>query len=170
GGVFRFISLLEGISEDEVIEKYREQKGKKYRPHPAERLTTTQLKLIRYQKKPDWAEIRKGIYDYNLDFRTRMRNEWKVFMADEKYFAFQQLVLGITNGTYQKVVRMIKERQREIGSPLLEPVLKIYSMSERPKWAEEAERNVLLLFKKTNIAACGRIKVRQVQKEVQMLN
>lgn len=154
GGVFRFISLLEGISEDEVVEKYRKQKGKKYKPHPAERLTTTQLKLIGYQKKPDWAEIRKGFYDYYLDFRTRLWNEWKAFMEDEKYFAFQQLVLGITNGTYQKVVRMIKEREQEIGAPLLGPVLKIYSMSERPKWAEEAERNVLLLFKKTNIAAC----------------
>ncbi|MDQ0338153.1 accessory colonization factor AcfC [Caldalkalibacillus uzonensis] len=28
----------------------------------------------------------------------------------------------------------------------MEPILNVYSMSERPKWAEEAEQNVLLLF------------------------
>ena len=63
-----------------------------------------------------------------------------------KIFAFKHLVIGIRCGGYRKAVTMIKKREQEIGTPLLEPVLKAYSMSERPQWAKEAEESADLFL------------------------
>lgn len=37
GGVFRFMALLEGVSENEVIDRYRKKSGSTYQRHPAEK-------------------------------------------------------------------------------------------------------------------------------------
>ncbi|MDQ0338154.1 hypothetical protein J2S00_000938 [Caldalkalibacillus uzonensis] len=60
GGVFRFISLLENIPESEVIERYRGKKGK-YKPHPAERLTLSQLRLLGYKLKTPVGGSEKAV-------------------------------------------------------------------------------------------------------------
>ncbi|QZT33677.1 hypothetical protein HUR95_15855 [Caldalkalibacillus thermarum TA2.A1] len=137
GGVFRFISLLEDVPESEVIERYRFKRGK-YKPHPAERLTLHQLKLIDVNFKPHWAELRK--YDKQLYFKVRQEvwERWKSFLFVERRSAFQQLYMAIETGTYSRFVANVKQREREIGVPLLEPVLDVFSREQWPTWVEEA--------------------------------
>lgn len=139
GGVFRFISLLEGVPEQDVIERYREKKGSTYKPHPAERLSVSQYRLMGYKEKPDFV----GLRDTNIDLYKRKRQEcwrdWQEFVKAEKRFAYQMLVVGIYGGRYQKVVQEIREREIEIGAELLKPVLRIYSLPQRPEWTEQAE-------------------------------
>ena len=145
GGVFRFISLLENVPESEVMDRYRNKKSG-YKPHPAERLTRTQLKLIGIEFRVNWAELRKYDKPLYLKFRNEVWQRWKKFLEAEKYFAFKHLVIGIRCGGYRKAVTMIKKREQEIGTPLLEPVLKAYSMSKRPKWATEAGESANLFL------------------------
>lgn len=79
-------------------------------------------------------------------FKIPQRGVAKVekILGGGKIFAFKHLVIGIRCGGYRKAVTMIKKREQEIGTPLLEPVLKAYSMSKRPKWATEAEESANL--------------------------
>ena len=77
GGVFRFISLLERKSEDEVIAEFRKQKKSGYNQHPAERLSLSQLRLIGFSQKPNWGELRKQNltrYKSGINFSMRKGN------------------------------------------------------------------------------------------------
>ncbi len=144
GGVYRFISLLEDIPESEVVERYQKQFGKRrVHLHPVERLTANQFKLMGYRNKPNWFEMRKRDKSYYKRTRDLIWSEWKEFMQREKYQAFQLLIAGIYGMSYQKSVQRIKEREKEIGVPLLEHVLKIYPLSERPEWTERAKKFAL---------------------------
>lgn len=135
GGVFRFIALLEGTSESEVIERYR--KGKRQQKlHPAEKLTSRQLQMIGFQK-PIWNKLKRRDYRYYERTCHYVWSEWRHFIQTEKYFLFRILVSAIENGNYLKAVAIIKEREQKIGVPLLEPILKTYSLSVWPKWAKK---------------------------------
>lgn len=139
GGVYRFIALLEGMPESEVIERYRKKGGKGYKPHPAERLTTHQLRLLGYQKRPNWVGMRKRDKAYYKRARHLIFQEWKAFKAEQKRWAFQTLIVGIQSLHYQKAVVDIRQREQEIETPLLKDVLNLYSLSKRPEWTKEAE-------------------------------
>lgn len=139
GGVFRFISLLEGIPESDVVERYREQKGKGYKPHPAERLSLSQYRLMGYKQKPDFVGLRKCDLRIYKRKRDECWQDWRDFVAGERRSAFQTLIVGIHDINFQKAVQKIREREKEIGAELLKPVLNIYSLSERPEWTEQAE-------------------------------
>src|SRR5690606_20415377 len=136
GGVFRFIALLEGVSESEVIQRYR--KPRKRKLHPAERLTSRQLRMIGLS-----PHLIKGGYNPHLPHSHRYFKrvcdyvwpEWRRFIQTEKYFLFRHLVQSVEDGSYQKAVKYIKEKEKKIGAPLLSPLLAIYSMSKWPKWA-----------------------------------
>ncbi|MCF6094536.1 hypothetical protein L1765_11235 [Microaerobacter geothermalis] len=150
GGVFRFISLLTKVPEHEVVQMYQRENGRetgkkkyKYKLHPAEKLTTTQLKMLGYLGKPNWAELRKRDKDYYKRTRSLVLNEWNDFLQWERYEAFQLLIVGIHSFSYQKAIESIRDREREIGAPLLEKVLQVYSLSKWPEWAKEAEKFAL---------------------------
>ncbi|WP_050179613.1 hypothetical protein [Domibacillus robiginosus] len=132
GGVFRFIALLEGVSEKEVIDRYRKKSGSTYKQHPAEKLTSSQCKMMGLDAKPDWVDIRKFDYESYKELRELVWKAWKQFLWNEKRFAYQLLVAGVAGGTYGNVVEAIQEREKAIGSPLLAEVLDIYSLPERP--------------------------------------
>lgn len=138
GGVFRFIALLTNQHETEVIQRWKNQhQGKvKYKPHPVERLTLTQLRLIGYDKKPNWYEMRKRDSDYYKRTRNIIWQEWKGFLHKELRLAYRELIIGIRFLRYQEAIWRIQEREKKIGTDLLEHVLKIYSLSVRPSWTE----------------------------------
>lgn len=138
GGVFRFIALLKGISESEAIKKYCKRNGHKTL-HPAERLTTNQLRLLGYKRKPNWAGMRKRDMQYYKRTRSLIWEEWKMLKTEQKRLAFQELVVGVRFFSYKRAIQRIKEREQETGISLLEDVLKIYSLSKRPEWTKEAE-------------------------------
>jgi len=136
GGVFRFIALLEGVPEQEVMKRHGVQRRKR---HPAERLTTRQLKLAGFSGKPDWQAMKERNPDYyqaTLDF---VWAHWKDFLEREKRKAFCTLVEGIHYLRFGEAVDNIREREREIGYPLLRDVLLAYSLPDRPAWAEIGE-------------------------------
>lgn len=139
GGVFRFIACLEGVPENEVAERYR-QKGKKrrYKPHPAERLTSSQFQLLGYDKKPNWVAMRKRDPAYYKRTRNLIWEEWQLFKAEQKRWAFQDLIVGVQSFSYQKAIERIRERERAIETPILEDVLKTFSLSKRPEWTKKA--------------------------------
>ncbi|HET7658422.1 MAG TPA: hypothetical protein VFK37_09025, partial [Bacillales bacterium] len=136
GGVYRFISLLEGTPEFTVKEKYCKSS---YQVHPAERLTKQQLHLIDYYRRPDWYRIRQRDPQYYRRTRNLIWQEWKAFVANQQRFAFQLLVIGIRKGNYQKAIQGIQEREKAIQWPLLKKALRLYSCAERPAWTEQAK-------------------------------
>jgi len=136
GGVFRFIALLEGVPEQEVMKRYGIQRRKR---HPAERLTTRQLKLAGFSGKPDWQALKERNLEHYEDTLDFVWAHWKDFLEREKRMAFCTLVEGIHFLQYKEAVDKIREREREIGYPLLRDVLLAYSLPDRPRWAEIGE-------------------------------
>jgi hypothetical protein len=143
GGVFRFMALLEGVSENEVIDRYRKKSGSTYKLHPAEKLTSSQCRMMGLDAKPDWVGIRKFDYQSYKELRELTWKAWKQFLSNEKRFAYQLLVSGIVGGTYGNVIEAIQEREKAIGAPLLADVLNIYSQLERPERINRLEAFVL---------------------------
>lgn len=143
GGVFRFMSLLEGVSENEVIDRYRKKSGSTYKLHPAEKLTSSQCRMIGLDAKPNWIDIRQFDYQSYKEMRELVWKAWKQLLWNEKRFAYQLLVSGIVGGTYGHVVEAIQEREKAIGALLLAEVLNIYSLPERPGQINRLEAFVL---------------------------
>lgn len=153
GGVFRFISLLEHKSENEILAEFRKNSG--YRQHPAEKLTLSQLRLIGFDKKPNWGEMRKQnpvMYKNHLNW---FWTEWNQFVNEERKLAYGTLFIGTITGKYQQSVDRIKAREREIGASLLNEALKVYSSKVRPKWAKDKERLALELCNQNNPSTVG---------------
>ncbi len=147
GGVLRFISLLEGVPEEQIKKRYRKRKI----VHPAERLSRNQRKWLRLfmdsvgVQEPDWKLMRKRDFAYYLRTMDLLWQQWQAFLEKELQDAYFWLVLGISTGRYQKFIERIRKREKEIEAPLLKHVLQIYSCSSRPKWTEEVERFVHIL-------------------------
>ncbi|WP_046176228.1 hypothetical protein [Domibacillus indicus] len=139
GGVFRFMALLEGVSENEVIDRYRKKSRSTYKLHPAEKLTSSQCRMMGLDKKPDWMGIRKFDYPSYKKLRELVWKAWNQFLQNEKRFAYQLLVISIAGRTYGKAVEAIGKREKEIGAPFLKEVLDIYSLSERPRQINRLE-------------------------------
>lgn len=143
GGVLRFMALLEGVPENEVIDRYRKKSGSTYQRHPAEKLTSSQCKMMGLDAKPDWIDIRHFDDHSYKELRELVWKAWKQFLWNEKRFAYQLLVSGIVGGTYEHTVESIRKREREIGTPLLEEMLAVYSLPERPREVNLLEAFVL---------------------------
>lgn len=151
GGVFRFISLLSDTPEAIVIQKWKEEKkGMKllYKPHPAEKLTLNQLRLLGYKKKPNWYQMRKRDPDYYKRTRDLILREWEKFLQNEKRLAYREMIIGIRSFQYQESLEKIYAREKKIGASLLKKVLKIYSLAIRPTWCEWEETFVEKMLSK----------------------
>lgn len=138
GGVCRFESLLTGIPESEITEKYRGSARKTI--HPAQKLTARQLELIGFRQKPNWFQMRKRDKDYCQRTRDWIWAEWKTFVQREKEKAFVILLVSILSNQYSKGIFLIQEREREIQQPFLDDLLRLFSQSRWPRWALEAKR------------------------------
>lgn len=150
GGVFRFISLLKGISEEEVRKHYRKRKV----VHPAERLSSHQRTLLRQWlggKEPDWRAMRERDYAYYKRSLDLIWQDWNEFIAYELQQAYFFLLLGIRSGKYQVYVERIRRREKEIEWALLQPVCEVFSQAERPAWTNEVESRVERYFKLTSV-------------------
>lgn len=150
GGVFRFMAKLSGKTEAEVIAERRKERGQKgaYKPHPAEELTTTQLRLMGYRSKPNWFEMRKRDVGY---FRRTLENiwtEWQEYLDSQRRIAFQTLLMGIKVGKYSQALAHIEKKSKEIGYNLLPDVFKVYGAEKRPNWAEDAQILVNEIYEK----------------------
>lgn len=130
GGVFRFMALLEGESEQTVTARYRAKTPK--RPlHPAEKLTGSQCRFMGMDARPDWYEIRSFREDYYKQLLDLVWKAWRQFVTNEKRYAYQLLAMSVAMGTYDKAVQSIQKREKEIGAQLLKEVLFLYSQPER---------------------------------------
>lgn len=141
GGVLRFISLLEGVSEDQVRQRFRKRKI----VHPAERLSQNQRRRLRQSiggKEPNWSQMRERDFSYYVRSLELLWQQWNEFLQREQQEAYFWLAIGIKTFKYQKYIERIRQREREIESPLLEHALQIYSCAARPDWTEDAERFV----------------------------
>ncbi|MFD1362779.1 CHC2 zinc finger domain-containing protein [Lentibacillus salinarum] len=122
GGVLRFISLLDGVSEQELIEKIRKKNGSTYKKHPAERLTTSQLQLIGYPKI-NWVKNRE--YDVNLyrAFREKVYREWLTYVDKQKELAYKLLFVGLSSGDLKGSIQKVKEMEQEMQIEFLQELL-----------------------------------------------
>jgi hypothetical protein len=150
GGVYRFIAKLSGETEAEVKAKMRAIQGKKgnYKPHPAEELTSAQLRLLGYSQKPNWFEFRKRDVEY---FKRTLENlwaDWQDYLDIQRRYAFQTLLMGIKIGKYSQALSQIEKKSKEIGYNLLPDVFKVYGDEKRPTWAEEAHVLVNEIYQK----------------------
>lgn len=145
GGVFRFIALLEGKSESEVISEYRRQKGRGYKPHPAEKLSLSQLKLIGFSHKPNWGAMRKRDLVYYKNTLNWVWKEWLAFVSQERQMAYRFLFMGMITANYQRAVQGVKTREKEIGASLLKEAVEILSQEDRPNWTRHEERMAMEL-------------------------
>ncbi|MDT3417143.1 hypothetical protein QO009_003038 [Brevibacillus aydinogluensis] len=138
GGVCRFESLLTGIPESEITEKYRGTRRKNR--HPAEKLTNTQLRFIGFYSKPNWKEMRKKNMDYYRRTLDWIWQEWRSFLQEEKRQAFVMLLVSLFSNHYDKGIAMIQKREQEIGESMLDDLLRLFSQSKWPQWAIDAKR------------------------------
>lgn len=139
GGVFRFISLLEGVPEEEVRKRYRKRKIL----HPAEQLSRNQRRLAQewngIATDPDWRKMRERDSAYYVRTLEHLWVEWYAFLYQEYKDAYYNLLMGIRFKRYSEYVEKIKKREAEIEAPLLKPICEVYSMPLRPTWATEVE-------------------------------
>lgn len=143
GGVCRFEALLTGIPESEVTDKYRRNPERK--SHPAEKLTLSQLRLINFdgmKKLQDMKKRNPAYYKRTLDW---VWSEWKQFVEEEKQKAFQLLLVSIFNNNYTKGITLIQDREQEIGTKILDELLRVFSLSQWPAWAIEAKQFALAI-------------------------
>ncbi|QQZ58931.1 hypothetical protein JI735_19575 [Paenibacillus sonchi] len=143
GGVLRFISLLEGVNEEEVKERYRSQDKRRSRKrHPVEQWSTGQRRVYRViygGKEPDWQVMRKRDYSYYLRTLDWMQTQWNEIVQHELERAYFWLLLGIHSGRYAHYIARIQSREKLLEIPLLSPVLELFSRSSRPGWTVEVE-------------------------------
>lgn len=137
GGVLRFVSLLTGTTEEQLLQQYRKRRLE----HPAEGLTHRQRLLLGqaygYVTDPDWNQMKKRDKAYYLRTLDRMWGDWQQFIEEQKREAFKEIHVGISCGKYQDSIGRIQKLEKDIGVPLVEEALLIYSCTERPAWTEQ---------------------------------
>lgn len=122
GGVLRFISLLEGKSENELIEQVRQRSGSSYKKHPAEKLTRSQLEAIGYPKI-DWIANRnfdKKLYEA---YREKVWMDWKRYVVKQKKYSYQLLFIGLVSGDLKSCIKKVKEIEQEVSEDFLDELL-----------------------------------------------
>jgi len=122
GGALRFQSLLEGTPEHVLIERIRKKSGSTYRKHPAERLTSNQLRLLGYPNV-DWVANRKFDEGFYKKFRERVYREWQAYVRVQKEFAYQILFVGFISGHLNRSVEKVKEMEKELQLEFLDELL-----------------------------------------------
>lgn len=142
GGVLRFIALLTGKSELQVLEEIKrelpKEPSRRKKRHPAEGLSAVQLKEMGFYNKPNWKSMRKRDQAYAKRTLDWVWSEWQAFLEYELCQAYKWLLIGIACGRYLGAVERVLNRSREIGYDLLSPILNVYGRgNDLPQWAAE---------------------------------
>jgi len=142
GGTLDFITTLEKKSREVVLKELRESAGinetnyqrNRARKHPAERLYTTQLKLIGFDSWPSsFQQLEPGHRKQSLDW---VWSVWKGFLRKKQREALGHLMYGIKVDAYPMAIKKIKEMSQEIGHDLLIDAFEAYGSGDKPpKWA-----------------------------------
>lgn len=162
GGVVRFIALLEGITEQQVLERLRApyKNHKRKNVHPAERLNALQLKKIGFVNHCSWRDFKKKwetksprYIQVTMDF---IWTRWQDYIQYRIEMAYKELLIGLNSGKFKEVIEKIKKDSNELGVDLLNPALKVYSSPVRPAWTEDMRKLAeLWLMPTQKIAATG---------------
>lgn len=150
GGVLRFIALLEGVAENEVVSRFRRRKI----IHPAENLTMRQRRMLAHwtgSLQPDWQAMKKRDREYYLRTLDMLLEDWNYFVDSEVFWAYYQIAAGIELGRYSEYVDKIKQREIVIGAPLLNRALKVWSSPKRPSWAKSSDDLIQEILKKSPV-------------------
>lgn len=144
GGVVRFISLLSGEQETEVLCRLKNKTGRKSQAkrkklHPATSLNTFQLREIGYEARPYWSVFFKETPNLAKEYADNVWQDWQEFLSREKQLALRNLYIALKENKYGEEVEKIKARSKEIGVDLLTPCLNAYSEPFPDKWALEAK-------------------------------
>lgn len=148
GGTIDFIMAVEKKSKAEVIDELREKaglkKGKAKQRHPAENLTTAQLKLLGYNSLRVSSKMEPALRKRALDW---IWNEWNEMLDFKRRCALQMLMLCVKNGKYSNAITAIKKMSEEIGYDLLTDAFNAYGSGDSPpKWAEGTQEWVDALY------------------------
>lgn len=145
GGVIRFLSLLTGDSETNILEEIKaalknsnRTRTKREKIHPALRLNSFQLRHIG-RERPDWNTAFKVNPQRAKKMADEIWQEWLAFLEKEQYFALSDLYIALQKGQYSQEVEKIKARSKEIGHDILTPCLINYASSNPPQWVREAK-------------------------------
>lgn len=141
GGVVKFISLLDGVSESNIIENLRKKNGFNYKKHPAEKLSRTQLGMIGYSNI-NWVQCREFDSELYYKFREHVFQKWLSFLNNQKEIAYKQIYAGILSGRYKESIKKVKDMEQQIGVAILEDVLNSLSRDERTE--EELQRELFV--------------------------
>ncbi|NRG44251.1 hypothetical protein HRF87_05675 [Bacillus sp. CRN 9] len=147
GGVVKFLSLLSGQGETQIIEQLRKENGFKYQKHPAEKLSKYQLKLIGYPNV-NWVKNREYDYELYKMFREQVYTSWLSFIETHKEKAYKRIYGGILTGQYNEAISDVKNMEKELNITVLEDVLNAISCDEHNENQITSELFVAEVFKK----------------------
>jgi hypothetical protein len=144
GGIAKFIASIEGVSEQEVIERYRSKKTRHM--HPALKMTHEQRRLIGCAKLPDWELMRQRDPEYFKRTLDLLWDTWKAKEQELREDAYTHLYISIITGEIEilekkeRVIKLVEEIGRRINVPILEQLREAYRT--KPDWAKSIERRM----------------------------
>lgn len=125
GGVIYFMSLLSGRSEQTILDELRNRHStSSYQKHPAEKLTTSQLKRIGYGRI-NWCANREFDYETYRLYRERVWDDWLIYLKDQVNEAYKTLYLHVLTGQMHKGIAAIQKQEQLIGASLLPAALQL---------------------------------------------
>ena len=127
GGVLRFLSMLSGEAEGLILDRLRnEHKRSNYQKHAAEKLTTSQLKLIGYGRI-NWVANREFDYELYVAYRERVWEDWQTFVEEQVKQAYKWVWLHMLKGEIHVGIARVKQLEQQLGTSLLNDVLHYFS-------------------------------------------
>jgi len=148
GGTIDFIMAVEEKSKQEVVEELREIAGlstkERKERHPAQNLSSAQLKLIGFKPLGSNLKVKASFKKRVLDWQW---TEWNNFLDYKRKCALQILMLCIKCDMFYKAVPQINKMSKEIGYDLLPEVFDAYGAGDNPpKWAENSSEWVEAVY------------------------
>lgn len=148
GGVAKFIGLLEGKGEQEVIDEYKakheatrkkKRRKKTWEDHPAMKLSAHQWKLMGFLGKIDGNMFRTNPAYARAVLQWAWR-EWQLFSAEKLKEAFHVFVLGKYLVDEKAAEAFVRKLEKETGmEQLWERAEKLYQLP-KDLWAQWAKR------------------------------
>ncbi|GAE93092.1 hypothetical protein JCM21714_2129 [Gracilibacillus boraciitolerans JCM 21714] len=141
----RFISLLDGKSEEKLIEQVRKKSGSTYKKHPAEQLTRSQLELIGYPKI-DWIKNRDYDVELYKNYRERVYQDWTSHVKKEKELCYKLLFTGLLSNNLSSAIASCKQKEFELQEKFVDELIKMLFQESKYE-VFEVEMNVSELMK-----------------------
>ncbi|MBR8660674.1 hypothetical protein [Brevibacillus sp. NL20B1] len=148
GGVAKFIGLLQGKGEQEVIDEYKakheaarrkKRKKKTWEDHPAMKLSAHQWKLMGFLGKIDGKMFHTNPHYARAVLQWAWR-EWQLFTSEKSKEAFHVLLLGKYLDDEKAAEEFVRKTEKETGiESLWERAVKMHQLP-KDLWAEWAKR------------------------------